>query len=118
MADSKTKYTTTVSKVKRASEFNKMLNKKLEGGKARAKKYKNCWQDVNLNELTERVAPNAYSYESGGKIVFSNKGRYIIVADVAGGYCRIQDLKNKGKIRMLAWILRHITIYQKMIENV
>lgn len=97
MADSKTKYTTTVSKVKKISESSKMLRKKLINGEKRAAKHMNSWQDIDLNELTARVVSNAISYESSGKIVFSNGGRFIIVADVAGGYCRIQDLNNISK---------------------
>lgn len=97
MGDTKTSYTTTVSKVKKISESNKSLAKKLSGGKRRADQYKNSWQNVNINNLVTSIAPGATSYESGGKIIFSNGGRYIIVTDVAGGYARIKDLQNHGK---------------------
>mgnify|MGYP003311911488 CR=1 FL=1 len=47
--------------------------------------------------MVRNVAPGAKSYESDGKIIFSNGGRYIIVTDAAGGYCRIQDLYSKSR---------------------
>lgn len=97
MADSKTKYSTTVSKVKKISSSSKKLSRKLAGGEARAEKYKNGWQGVNLNELIAKVVPNAIVYESNGKIVFSNGGMYIVIADVVGGYCRIQNLDDTSE---------------------
>lgn len=97
MGDSKTSYTTTVSKVKKASESNKSLANKLNGGKRRADLHKDSWQSVNINDIVNQFAPRAGSYESGGKIMFSNEGRYIIVTNVAGGYCRIQDLLSTSR---------------------
>lgn len=98
MADSKTSYTTTVSKVKKVSESSKVLSGKLSGGQFRASKYKDSWPSVNINEVVNKFAPGASSYENGGKIMFYNGGRYKIVADVAGGYLRIQDMNYKGTI--------------------
>ena len=98
MGDSKTSYTTTVSRVKKASESSKALTKKLNGGQMRASKYKDSWQNVNINDIVAKFAPCASHYESGGKVIFSNGGRYIIVADVAGGYLRIKDTSHKGKV--------------------
>lgn len=98
MADSKTSYTTTVSKVKKASESSRALSKKLNGGQTRAEKHKDSWQSVDINDVVAKFAPGAKHYESSGKIVFSNGGRYIIVADVAGGYLRIRDTSLKGEV--------------------
>ena len=70
MADSKTSYTTTVSKVKKASESSKTLSGKLNGGQFRASKHKDSWQSVNINEVVNKFAPKASSYENGGKIMF------------------------------------------------
>ena len=98
MADSKTSYTTTVSKIKKASESSKSLSGKLSGGQIRAAKYKDGWQSVNINDVVNQFAPGAASYENGGKIMFYNGGRYKIVTDVAGGYLRIQDMDCKGTV--------------------
>ena len=98
MGDSKTSYTTNVSRVKKASESSKALAKKLNGGQLRALMHKNSWQNVNINDVVAKFAPGASHYESGGKIIFSNGGRYIIVADVAGGYLRIRDTNYKSKV--------------------
>lgn len=96
MPDVKSDYSTTASRIKKSSESNKALDKKLKGGKKRTEKYGANWESVSLNDLVNKVAPGATSYESGGKIIFSNGGRYIIVTDVAGGYCRIQDLNDRS----------------------
>ena len=110
MSDSKTGYSTTVSKVKKASESSKALSKILSGGQYRATKHKDSWQSVNINDVVSKFAPGAKSYEAGGKIMFSNGGRYKIVADVAGGYLRIQDTKYTGKTV-------YVTLEGKYIQN-
>ena len=92
MADSKTTYSTTVSKVKQASTSNNELKTQLSDGKARAEKYGSGWDSVNINEVVDKFVPGATSYESHGKIFFENGGQYIVIADVAGGYLRIQDI--------------------------
>lgn len=96
--DNKAQYTTNVNKVKKAAESSKALGKKIVEGQDRARKYKSDWQSVNLNDVVENYAPGAIRYESNGKIIFSNGGRYAIVTDVGGGYLRIQDLNYKGTV--------------------
>lgn len=98
MADSKTEYTTNVNKVKKAAESSKALSKKLNEGQSRAAKFKANWQSADINEIVDQYAPGATHYESNGKVIFSNGGRYIIVTDVAGGYLRIQDTNFKGEV--------------------
>ena len=113
MADSKTQYTTNVNKVKKAAKLNKAINKKLNAGQLRATKYKTNWKGVNINEIVNQYVPGATFYESNGKINFSNGGRYVVVADVAGGYLRIQDLNFKGTV--------YVTLdgkYQKDFGNI
>ncbi len=97
MADSKTQYTTNVNKMKKVAESNEVLAGKLAKGKERASKYSSGWDSVNLNEVVQRFAPDSTIRESNGKIIYSNGGRYEVVADVAGGYLRVQDV-NIGKL--------------------
>lgn len=92
MGDSKTTYSTTVSKVKQAAESNIVLANQLSSGKARAVKYGSGWDSVNINDIVDKFAPGATSYESHGKVFFDNGGQYVVVTDVAGGYLRIQDV--------------------------
>ena len=118
MGDSKTSYTTTVSKVKKASESSKALSKLLFGGKARAMKHESSWQSVNINDVVNKFAPGASSYENGGKIMFSNGGRYKIVTDVAGGYLRIQDMNYKGTVYVSidgkhVWDFKNKKVFEK-----
>ena len=96
--DDKSKYSTTVSKMKKITDSNKSLNKKLNAGMKRAEKYKKEWKSVNINDVVNRFAPEAKHYESNGKVIFSNNGRYCIVADVAGGYLRIKDTYHLGNV--------------------
>lgn len=113
MGDSKSQYTTNVNKVKKAAEHSKAINKKLIEGQSRAAKFKSNWQNVNINDVVEQYAPGATHYESNGKIIFSNGGRYVIVTDVAGGYLRIQDTSLLGTV--------YVTIdgrYQKDFKSI
>ena len=95
MADYKTTYSTNVNKMKKASETNNGLSTHLRNGKARTDKFSSGWDRVNINDVVEKFAPGATMRESNGKIVFSSGGQFEIVADVAGGYLRIQDVSKK-----------------------
>ncbi len=92
MADSKTEYTTNVNKLKQAAESNSELAMYLNNGKARADKYGPGWESVDINDVVEKFVPNATIRKSHGKIIYSNGGQFEVVADVAGGYLRIQDV--------------------------
>lgn len=98
MSDSKYQYSRNASKIKRIAKSNKALSKKTTSGEKRAAKYKHSWNSVDINEVVNKFTPNASVYESNGKIIFSNGGRYLIIADAAGGYLKIQDLHFKGTV--------------------
>lgn len=91
MSDSKTTYSTTVSKIKQIAESNSILRGTLEKEKLRAIKHGLRWNSVNINDVVNKFAPGALAQEKNGKIMFSNGGSFTIVTDVAGGYLRIQD---------------------------
>lgn len=64
-------------------------------GKARTALYKQNWQEVDINEVIAKFAPGAQPQKSGVKIHFIDpRGMYEIIADSAGGYLRIQDIKH------------------------
>lgn len=97
MADHKTTYSTNVNKMKQAAESNSVLSEKLSKGKERVDKYGSGWESVNINNVVDKFAPGATTRENNGKVIFSNGGQFEIVADVAGGYLRVQDV-SAGKL--------------------
>ncbi|TPF95729.1 hypothetical protein EP30_10180, partial [Bifidobacterium sp. UTCIF-39] len=67
-------------------------------GRTRTALYKQNWQEVDINEVIARFTPGAQMKKSGVKVHFVDpRGRYEIVADSAGGYLRIQDIRNFPK---------------------
>lgn len=52
---------------------------------------------MNINDVVNQFAPGASTREINGKIIFSNGEQFEIVADVVGGYLRIQDV-SAGKL--------------------
>lgn len=90
--DSKARYSDGVATQKIAGLMNQELNKKIANGIQRALKYKNEWASVDINTVVARFAPNASPEYINGKIVFNNnETRIAVVADIGGGYLRIQD---------------------------
>lgn len=70
----------------------------LARGADRAALYKQNWQEVDINEVIAKFAPGASSKKSGVKVRFVDpQGQYEILADVAGGYLRIQDIAHFPK---------------------
>ena len=74
-----------------------MLADKLARGKERANIYGAGWDSVNINDVVNKFAPGASTRDINGKIIFSNGEQFEVVADVAGGYLRIQDV-SAGKL--------------------
>lgn len=70
---------------------------RFDRSKKREKKYNESWKErpVNLNEICDKFAPGNVGCKEGVKFVF-NGDDYKVVADMASGYLRIQDL-NTGK---------------------
>ncbi|WP_219909523.1 hypothetical protein, partial [Bifidobacterium sp. UTCIF-36] len=72
----------------------------LARGKERTTLYKQNWQEVDINEVIARFAPGSEPKKSGVKVHFVDpRGQYEILADVAGGYLRIQDIAHFPKKR-------------------
>lgn len=95
MGDYKTSYSTSVSKIKQAAESDSSLSNTLSNAKMRVDKYGSDWESVNINDVVNKFAPGATPTEFRGKIIFNNGGQFQVVADVSGGYLRIQDANKK-----------------------
>ena len=77
----------------------------LKRAKARASKFKANWQAVNLNEIVHKFAPNPIVSITGCKVIYTSRdGKIAVVADLAGTYCRIQDLTKVGKQKSLEYL--------------
>ena len=66
--------------------------------------YKKNWQKVNINAFVKKFASGAKGEisEDGRKIFYQSKHNNLrVVADVAGGYCRLEDTTKRGKERFL-----------------
>lgn len=70
---------------------------RFDRSKKREEKYNENWKErpVNLNEICDKFAPGDAGHKEGVKFVFEGDD-YKVVADMATGYLRIQDL-NSGK---------------------
>lgn len=94
-------YSDSVAKQKTATSTDAELGKKIKEGQARSAQYKANWQSVDLNELVDRFAPGSIpsiSPNNGNKVYYQIPGVPIrIVADLGGGYCRIEDWSSGAK---------------------
>lgn len=97
---SKEMYSDNVAKQKAAAQADKRLAQKITEGKRRASDYKQNWQSVDINEIVAKFAPNAtpsFSPDNGNKVYYQTPGSPIrVVADLGGGYCRIEDWSAGG----------------------
>ncbi len=77
---------------------NNKLNLAIARGIDRAKKFKDNWLSVNINHVVDKFAQGSDPEFENGKIVFKSKDeKFAVIADVGGGYLRIQDISNKDK---------------------
>lgn len=78
------------------------LREAIERGEQRRKKYGKNWQSVDFDEFAAKFASGAQPICEAGKIYFQSPGSAIrILADVGGGYCRLEDTSIKGRERFL-----------------
>ncbi len=98
MSDYKDSYSKGVLEAKDAANGIQELYENIERGKARAELYGKDWEKVDLNEVVERIAPDSEPVREGGKLYFYNSERTMaVVADIGGGYLRVQDLTRNTK---------------------
>ena len=95
MSDYKGKYVTNSSILRKKAIKSKAYKRIRENALKRVSKYKKLWKYANINDIVNKYTPNAFSYTSGGKIIFSNNGRFNIVCDGFGSYFRIYDTIKK-----------------------
>ncbi len=100
MSDYKGGYSSNATKMKKQSETNKSLSKIRNNAERRSHMWRGSWQKVNLNDVVNRFTPGATPYNDGGKFIYSND-RYRIVADIYGGYLRIEDKTLSGRSRYI-----------------
>jgi len=97
----KQRYTDSVVRHKAAAQADKELAAKIREGQRRAVEFKSNWQSVDLNEIVERFAPGAIpavAPNNGNKVYYQLPGSPIrVVADLGGGYCRIEDWSSGGR---------------------
>lgn len=101
--DYKSGYTDSVQERKQQSASDANLAGKIARGKARAAKHSNNWQEVDIDDVVKKFAPGSTPEHKDGKIIYTNaEGTVAVVADVGGGYLRIQDLTAiTGKLQYL-----------------
>ncbi len=91
--DYKSGFTNGVQERKLQSASDANLADKISGGKARASKYGENWQEVDIDDIVKRFAPGSEPVHKDGKMYYcSDSGSVAVVADIGGGYLRIQDL--------------------------
>ena len=89
--DSKNAYSEEVSRAKEKSAYDYYLEEVIKAGKARSDAYSGGWEEVDLNEVVERFAPDSPPIVRDGKLIFFGETE-AVVCDIGGGYLRIQDL--------------------------
>ena len=104
MADTKHDYRVKVFFQKVKGFFSKRLDLLFERAQKESFLYKKNWQKVNINAFVKKFASGAKGEisEDGRKIFYQSKHNNLrVVADVAGGYCRLEDTTKRGKERYL-----------------
>lgn len=67
-------------------------------GKERAEKWSDNWSDAVLEDVIERLVPNAYTTETKQKIEYRSEGSpFVVVVDKEGGYLRVLDSRLPGR---------------------
>lgn len=100
--DDKGTYSDGVQERRHRASEDQLLAKAIEAGEYRVRTYGENWQSVNINEVIARIAPGSTPEYSNGKMYFYNQSRTIaVVADIGGGYLRIQDMRKRGRRRYL-----------------
>lgn len=91
--DSKDTYSKSVQEQKDLARTNADLMKNIVQGKNRSLEHSEKWMSVNINDIVNQFAPGAQAEVQGNKVEWRDKeGKVSIVADIGGGYLRIQDL--------------------------
>lgn len=94
-------YSKKVAQQKTAAQTDANLAQKILEGQRRAADFKQNWQSVDLNAIVEKFAPGStptVSPDNGNKVYYQTPGSPIrVVADLGGGYCRIEDWSSGGR---------------------
>ena len=98
----KGKYSDAVKAVKADPDNGIKLQDVIDAANYRKAKYKANWESVNINDVIAKFAPNYEVTYSGTKMKFQTPGsKYRVVADIIGGYLRIEDTSSTGRHRYL-----------------
>ncbi|MGN0907587.1 MAG: hypothetical protein ACI4NM_10600 [Bullifex sp.] len=91
--DSKGRYSDGVYTRKIEALSDPGLREKIARGIKRASLHKHEWASVDINDIVQKFAPGSFPEYQDEKLIFkSSDGSVAVVADVGGGYLRIQDL--------------------------
>ena len=98
--DYKSGFTNGVNERKQQGNADASLARTIERGKGRAVDYGSNWAEVDIDDVVKSLAPGSQPEYQDGKIIYRNaEGTLAVVADVGGGYLRIQDLTAASKSR-------------------
>ena len=90
--DSKDVYSSSVDFQKELAQHDTELMGKIMQGKKRNIAHSEEWASVNINDIINRFAPAAHAEVRGNKVEWHNeKTKISVVADIGGGYLRLQD---------------------------
>ena len=90
--DAKDTYSSSVQEQKAMAQNDAELSRNIKQGEKRKAENVQNWKSVNINDVIERFAPGIKPKVSGNKVEWFNPETQIsIVADIGGGYLRIQD---------------------------
>ena len=88
----KGRYSDAVKAFKADPDNGVKLQNVIDAANIRKAKYKENWESVNINDVIAKFSPNYEVTYSGTKMNFQTPGsKYRVVADIIGGYLRIQD---------------------------
>ncbi|MCF0232036.1 MAG: hypothetical protein HUJ63_07190 [Enterococcus sp.] len=91
MADSKTDYTGLVNYQKNVAENDREILESIVKGYYRKEKHGQHWEEVDINDVVNEIAPGSKPIIENNKIIYYNKDKTkAVVADV-GGYLRVEN---------------------------
>lgn len=102
MADSKSSYSEASSVFVTQSIFSSFADmERYTKSKARESIFNENWKKnmVDINDVVQKFTPNSEGTPHGVKFEFGSD-RYIIKADMASGYLRIYDKKQKAYVKL------------------
>ena len=97
LSDIKSEYSDKVKSRKEEAIEDKELEEMIQRGFVRKSEYGDEWEEVDINEIVNTLAPGAEPRIKGSKIIYESSILPLsVVADVSG-YLRVEDTSKKTK---------------------